>query len=55
MGTIFAKSTCVGIHSVYGRIAQGFIAAIERCGRVLAVRAPPIGRGDELPDRLYVV
>jgi putative membrane protein len=38
-----------------GRIAEGFSAAIERCGAVLAAHAPPNGSSNELPDRLYVV
>jgi putative membrane protein len=41
-----------------GRIAAGFIAAIERCGAVLAAHAPPAppeGSANELPDRLYVM
>jgi putative membrane protein len=38
-----------------GRIAAGLIAAIERCGAVLAEHAPPDGSGDELPNRLYVI
>ncbi len=38
-----------------GRIAAGFVAAIERCGAVLATQAPPNGSADELPDRLYVM
>ena len=38
-----------------GRIAQGFIAAIERCGAVLAAHSPPDGAPNELPDRLYVM
>ena len=42
-------------HMRDGRIAQGFIAAIERCGAVLAVHAPPTGAGDELPARIYVM
>jgi putative membrane protein len=37
------------------RIADGFVAAIERCGAVLAVYAPPDGSDDTLPDRVYVV
>lgn len=36
-------------------IAAGFIAAVERCGAVLAAHAPPDGSPNELPDRLYVV
>lgn len=42
-------------HMRDGRIAQGFIAAIERCGAVLAAHAPPDGAPNELPDRLYVM
>lgn len=38
-----------------GRIAAGFIAAIERCGNVLAAHAPPDGSPNSLPDRLYVL
>ena len=38
-----------------GRIASGFIAAIERCGNVLAAHAPPDGSPNSLPDRLYVM
>jgi putative membrane protein len=38
-----------------GHIAAGFIAAIERCGTVLAEHAPPDGSQNELPDRLYVI
>lgn len=42
-------------HMRDGRIAAGFIAAIERCGAVLAKHAPPDGSPDVLPDRLYVM
>jgi putative membrane protein len=42
-------------HMRDGRIAQGFIAAIERCGAVLATHAPPTDTGDELPNRIYVM
>ena len=38
-----------------GRIADGFIAAIERCGAVLAQHAPPDGEAHVLPDRIYVL
>jgi putative membrane protein len=38
-----------------GHIAAGFIAAIERCGAVLAEHAPPDGSANELPDRLYLI
>jgi putative membrane protein len=42
-------------HMRDGRIAEGFIAAIERCGAVLAAHAPPDGSPNALPDRLYVM
>jgi putative membrane protein len=42
-------------HMRDGRIAAGFVAAIERCGAVLAEHAPPDGSPNELPDRLYVM
>jgi putative membrane protein len=42
-------------HMHDGRIAAGFVAAIERCGAVLAAHAPPDGSANELPDRLYVM
>jgi putative membrane protein len=42
-------------HMRDGRIAAGFIAAIERCGGVLAQHAPPDGSPNVLPDRLYVM
>jgi len=42
-------------HMRDGRIAQGFVAAIERCGAALAAHAPPDGSPGELPDRLYVM
>ena len=42
-------------HMRDGRIAQGFVAAVERCGAVLATHAPPDGSPNELPDRLYVM
>jgi putative membrane protein len=38
-----------------GRIAAGFVAAVERCGAVLATHAPPDGSPNALPDRLYVI
>jgi putative membrane protein len=43
------------VHMRDGRIAAGFIAAIERCGAVLAAHAPPDGSPNALPDRLYVM
>jgi putative membrane protein len=41
-------------HMRDGRIADGFIAAIARCGAVLAQHAPGANTG-KLPDRLYVI
>jgi putative membrane protein len=38
-----------------GHVGQGFVAAIERCGAVLAAHAPPDGSPNALPDRLYVM
>ncbi|WP_424361459.1 TPM domain-containing protein [Methylocystis parvus] len=37
-----------------GRCAEGFVAAIEECARLLARAAPPGAEGDELPDKVYV-
>ncbi|HMK88507.1 MAG TPA: TPM domain-containing protein [Methylocystis sp.] len=37
-----------------GRIAEGYIAAIEEAARLLAPHVPPKEK-DELPDRLYVM
>jgi putative membrane protein len=42
-------------HMRDGRITEGLIAAVERCGSVLATRAPRDGSPNELPDRLYVM
>jgi len=42
-------------HMRDGRIAAGFIAAIERCSAVLAAHVPPDGSPAVLPSRLYVV
>jgi putative membrane protein len=36
------------------RVADGFVAAIEECARLLAQHAPPGGH-DELPDKIYVL
>jgi putative membrane protein len=43
------------VHMRDGRIAPGLLAAVERCGAVLAAHAPPDGSPDELPNRLYVM
>jgi putative membrane protein len=43
------------MHIHDGHIAAGFVAAIERCGAVLAQHAPPDGSANVLPDRLYVI
>ena len=43
-------------HTRDGRIADGFIAAIEACGNVLAAHFPRTETSrDELPDRIYLV
>ena len=42
-------------HMREGQIGAGFIAAIERCGAVLAQHAPPDGSTNDLPDRIYVI
>lgn len=43
-------------HMREGRIADGFVEAIDRCGAVLATHFPatPEGRS-ELPDRIYLI
>lgn len=43
------------VHMRDGRIADGFVAAVDRCGMVLATHAPPEGADNALPNRLYVV
>jgi putative membrane protein len=42
-------------HMREGRVAAGFVAAIERCGAVLAAHAPPADPPDQLPDRIFVL
>jgi putative membrane protein len=43
-------------HMSGGRIADGFIAAIDACGNVLATHFPRSAAGrDELPDRIYLI
>ncbi len=39
-----------------GEIAEGFVIAVEKCGRVLAEHFPPEPGGeDQLPDRIYLI
>lgn len=43
-------------HMRDGRIADGFVAAIDLCGEKLAEHFPRTGQSrDELPDRLYTI
>lgn len=43
-------------HISEGEIAEGFVIAVEKCGRVLAEHFPPRGEGeDALPDRIYLI
>jgi putative membrane protein len=43
-------------HTSQGRIADGFVAAIEICGRVMEENFPRSATsGGELPDRIYVI
>ncbi|HKA81651.1 MAG TPA: TPM domain-containing protein [Xanthobacteraceae bacterium] len=43
-------------HMREGRVADGFIVAIDLCGNELAKHFPRTARsGDELPDRIYVI
>ena len=43
-------------HMRDGRVADGYVEAIERCGRVLAAHFPrSAGDRNELPDRIYLV
>lgn len=43
-------------HMREGRIADGFVAAIDRCANVLAVHFPRTEeQQDELPDRIYLI
>ncbi len=44
------------VHMRDGRIAEGFITAIDVCGNALATHFPPTATSrDELPDRIYVI
>jgi len=43
-------------HMREGRVADGYVEAVERCGRVLAMHFPrAAGDHNELPDRIYLV
>jgi putative membrane protein len=43
-------------HTSHGRVADGFIAAVEICGRVMEEKFPRSQTGGgELPDRIYVI
>ena len=43
-------------HTKGGRMADGFISAIEKCGNVLATNFPRSETSrDELPDRIYLI
>jgi putative membrane protein len=43
-------------HMRDGRIADGFVAAIEACGKVLTAHFPRTGTSrDQLPDRIYLI
>ena len=43
-------------HMRDGRIADGFVTAIDLCGEKLATHFPRAATsGDELPDRIYVI
>jgi putative membrane protein len=51
-GAIDALLAHVGV----GRLSDGFIAAIDACGRVLATHFPRTETSrDELPDRIYLI
>ncbi len=44
------------VHMRDGRIAEGFITAVDVCGNALATHFPPTATShDELPDRIYVI
>jgi putative membrane protein len=39
-----------------GEVAEGFVVAVEKCGRVLAEHFPPESDDkDQLPDRIYLI
>jgi putative membrane protein len=43
-------------HMRHGRIADGFVAAIDLCGNELAKNFPPAeGNRNHLPDRVYLI
>jgi putative membrane protein len=43
-------------HMRGGRIVEGFVIAVEKCGKVLAEHFPPGSDDkDQLPDRIYLI
>ena len=51
-----AAVDAVVAHMRDGRIADGFVTAIELCGEKLAAHFPrAAASSDELPDRIYVI
>jgi len=37
-----------------GRCADGYVAAVEKCARLLALHAPPGAQDNELPDKIHL-
>ncbi len=56
-GEVWDKAIAALIDGIrQGRAADGFIAAIEQCGAVLADHFPPVGlAADELPNKLVEI
>ena len=51
-----AAVDALAAHLRDGRLADGFVAAVEHCGDVLAAQAPPRpGMRDALPNRIYFI
>ena len=51
-----AAVDALAAHLRDGRLGDGFVAAVEHCGAVLAAHAPPQpGTRDALPNRIYVI
>ena len=47
-----APSRNLTAHLREGRVTEGFVDAVARCGDLLARAAPPDGGGNDLPDNL---